>query len=139
MIIILLLRTLLLVAVAFLIYTAYKFYINPQRKLDIAHDKKEFYFYDDPENTKQNFFITYKGLMFEGEKYLGATEDAFEVLTINISTQQPENLKGFERNDLYFIEEQVLMSYPYAKIEWKYPISRLNIRSINDEDENGLY
>ncbi|WP_431804632.1 hypothetical protein [Halobacillus andaensis] len=90
---------------------------------------------DDQENTKHNFLITYRGMMFEGEKYLGATEHAFEVLTIYVSTKEPEKLKGLERNDLYFLEEQILRSYPYAKIEWKYPINRLNIKPVTEEKE----
>ncbi|MFD2926181.1 sigma-w pathway protein ysdB [Halobacillus naozhouensis] len=131
--IIILFRILLIIAILFIIYTVYKFIVNPRRRLDHAHQKHEFYFHDTPENTKQNFFITYKGLMFEGEKYLGTTEEAFEVVTINIFTHYPEKLQGLERNDLYFLEEQVLIRYPYARIEWKYPINRLNIRPINDD------
>ncbi|WP_163526552.1 sigma-w pathway protein ysdB [Halobacillus ihumii] len=131
--IIILFRILLIIAILFIIYTVYKFMINPRRKLDHAQQKNEFYFHDTAENTKQNFLITYKGLLFEGEKYLGTTEEAFEVVTINIFTQHPEKLKGLERNDLYFLEEQVLMRYPYARIEWKYPINRLNIRPIHED------
>ncbi len=135
MIMIILFRILLLAAFVIILYTAYKFYTNPRRKLDLAHENKEFYFLDDQENTKHNFLITYRGMMFEGEKYLGATEHAFEVLTIYVSTKEPEKLKGLERNDLYFLEEQILRSYPYAKIEWKYPINRLNIKPVTEEKE----
>ncbi|MFC7321101.1 sigma-w pathway protein ysdB [Halobacillus campisalis] len=136
MVIIILLRILLLIAFAFLIYTAYKFFIDPKRKLDAAQERKEFYFYDDPENTKKNFLITYRGMLFEGEKYLGATEDSFEVLTINVSAQRPELLKGLERNDIYFLEEEILIRYPFSKIEWKYPLNRLNVLRLKDEDEH---
>ncbi|UOR11973.1 sigma-w pathway protein ysdB [Halobacillus amylolyticus] len=131
--IIILFRLLLIIAVLFIIYTIYKFIINPRRKLDHARNKQEFYFHDAMKNTKQNFLITYRGLVFEGEKYLGTTEEAFEVVNISISAHHPEKLKGLERNDLYFLEEQVLMRYPYAKIEWKYPINRLNIQPIDDD------
>ncbi|UOQ94093.1 sigma-w pathway protein ysdB [Halobacillus shinanisalinarum] len=130
--IIILFRLLLIIAILFIIYTVYKFIINPRRKLDHARNKQEFYFHDTIENTKQNFLITYKGLIFEGEKYLGTTEESFEVVNINISAHHPEKLKGLERHDLYFLEEQVLMRYPYAEIEWKYPINRLNIRPIDE-------
>ncbi|GGF06431.1 hypothetical protein GCM10010954_01010 [Halobacillus andaensis] len=135
MVMIILFRILLLIAFAVILYTAFKFYTNPRRKLDQSHQNNEFYFWDDPENTKHNFLITYRGMMFEGEKYLGATEHAFEVLTIQVSSKEPEKLQGLERNDLYFLEEQILMKYPYAKIEWKYPINRLNIKPL-PEDEN---
>lgn len=130
---IILFRFLLLIAIAFIVYTAYKFIVNPKRKLDLAMDKKNFYFHDNKENTKENFLITYKGFIFEGEKYLGTTESSFEVLNINVSAQNPEKLQGLEREDIYFLEKEILIRYPYASIEWKYPVNRLIIHSIKDE------
>lgn len=114
-----------------LIYTAYKYVINPKRKLEIAQEKKQFYFLDDPENVKKNFLLTHKGVLFEGEKYLGTTENSFDVVSISVWTSHPNKLKGFDREDLYFVEGEILIHYPHAKIEWKNPINRLII-SEND-------
>ncbi|MFQ3542548.1 sigma-w pathway protein ysdB [Halobacillus rhizosphaerae] len=132
--IILLFRLLLLAAIAFIIYTAYKFVVNPKRKLDLARDKKDFYFHDNKENTKQNFLMTYKGFVFEGEKYLGATDHSFEVVNVSVSAHNPERLQGLEREDIYFLEEEILIRYPYASIEWKYPINRLIIHPLKNDE-----
>ncbi|MGP4062534.1 sigma-w pathway protein ysdB [Halobacillus sp. H74] len=128
--IIILFRLLLLIAIAFIIYTAYKFIVNPRRKLELARDKREFYFHDNKENTKENFLITLKGNVFEGEKYLGTTEDSFEVVNINVSAHNPEKLQGLDREDIYFMEQEILIRYPHASIEWKYPVNRLIIHPL---------
>ncbi|SFJ13884.1 hypothetical protein SAMN04487936_101107 [Halobacillus dabanensis] len=133
--IILLFRLLLLIAIAFIIYTAYKFIVNPRRKLELARDKKQFYFHDNRENTKENFLMTLKGHVFEGEKYLGTTEDAFEVVNISVSAHNPEKLQGLDREDIYFMEKEILIRYPHASIEWKYPINRLIIQPLKNEND----
>ncbi len=74
------------------------------------------------------FFITYNGYLFEGEKYLGTTEDSFEVIHIMMHARNPEKLQGFERKDLYFLEEEILIRYPHAEIDWKHPIDRLHLQ-----------
>ncbi|MDC3415724.1 sigma-w pathway protein ysdB [Aquibacillus salsiterrae] len=125
--IVLIFRLLLIIAIIFLLYTAYQYLINPKRKLELAKDRKEFFLLDDPETIKKNFLLTYKGILFEGEKYLGTTEQSFDVITIIVHTHNPSSLKGLERNDLYFLEKEILIRYPNAKIEWKYPINRLLI------------
>ncbi|MBH0230104.1 sigma-w pathway protein ysdB [Halobacillus yeomjeoni] len=130
--IIILFRLLLIAAVIFIIYTAYKFIVNPNRKLELAREKKEFYFHDNKEDTKENFFITYKGVDFEGEKYLGTTDDSFEVVNISVSAINPEKLRGIEREDLYFLEKEILIRYPHASIDWKYPVNRLIIQPLKD-------
>ncbi|MDX8046657.1 sigma-w pathway protein ysdB [Gracilibacillus sp. S3-1-1] len=126
--IVILFRFLVVIAMIVLIYTAYKYIVNPKRKLEVAQEKGEFFFLDYNDNIKKNFFITYKGFLFEGEKYLGTTEDSFEVINIVMHTRNPEQLKGFERKDLYFLEEEILIRYPHAEIEWKYPINKLHLK-----------
>ncbi|WP_186578424.1 sigma-w pathway protein ysdB [Aquibacillus kalidii] len=128
--IVLIFRLLIIIAMVVLLYTAYKYVMNPKRKLEVAQEKKAFYFLDDPENIKKNFLMTYKGFVFEGEKYLGTTENSFDVVTISIFAHNSDKLKGLERNDLYFLEEEILIRYPYAKIEWRYPINKLVITQI---------
>ncbi|TCT25034.1 hypothetical protein EDD68_104104 [Melghiribacillus thermohalophilus] len=123
--IVILFRMFILFAVVFLIYAVYKYMINPKRKLEAAHEKKQFYFLDDPENVKKNFFMTYKGMMFEGEKYLGTTDQAFHVVTVNVWTHHSDRLTGITKDDIYFLEKEILIRYPHAKVEWKYPIKQL--------------
>ncbi|WP_026569747.1 MULTISPECIES: sigma-w pathway protein [Sediminibacillus] len=126
--IVLLFRLLIFIAMVMLLYTIYKYLINPNRKLEVAREKKDFYFLDEPDNIKKNFLMTYKGFIFEGEKYLGTIEDSFDVVNISIHAHYPGELKGLERKDLYFMEEEVLIRYPYATIEWKHPIDKLQVK-----------
>ncbi|UOQ46191.1 sigma-w pathway protein ysdB [Halobacillus salinarum] len=131
---IILFRLLLLIAIAFIVYTVYKFIVNPKRKLEIARDKKDFYFHDNLDNTKQNLLMTYKGYVFEGEKYLGTTDHSLEVVNISVSASNPEQLQGLDREDIYFLEKEILIRYPHASIEWKYPINRLIIYPLKNDD-----
>lgn len=122
---VLLFRLLLLIAVFILAYSAIKYFINPKRKLEMAHDKKLFYFYDDHQNVRKNFLITYRGVLFEGEKYLGTTENAFDVVTVQVWAKNPNKLKGLNKEDFYFIEKEIKSTYPNATINWKSPIKDL--------------
>ncbi|MDL4840636.1 sigma-w pathway protein ysdB [Aquibacillus rhizosphaerae] len=123
-------RLLIFIAMILLLYTAYKYVMNPKRKLEVAKEKKTFYFLDDADNIKKNLLMTYKGFLFEGEKYLGTTEKSFDVVNISVHAHNPGELKGLERNDLYFLEEEILIRYPFAKIEWQYPINKLIITEV---------
>ncbi|WP_182200369.1 sigma-w pathway protein ysdB [Paraliobacillus salinarum] len=125
MFIVYLFRIFIVIAILFLLYTVYKYVTNPARKLEVAKNKKQFYFLDEPDHVEKNFLMTYKGILFEGEKYIGTTESAFDVVTVIVYAKQPHELKGLERDDLYFLEKEILIYYPYAKVEWKHPISQL--------------
>lgn len=125
MIVVILFRMLIFIALIFLVYTGFQYLRNPQRKLAIAKHANDFFFWDEPKNSKKNVQFVYKGCLFEGEKYLGTTEDSFEVVNINVVVHEPLDLKGLTRDDLYFLEKEILIRYPYAKIEWKYPINKL--------------
>ncbi|MBU8905129.1 sigma-w pathway protein ysdB [Desertibacillus haloalkaliphilus] len=119
---VILFRILLLIAIIVLVYSAIKYLVNPKRKLELAHEKKQFFFHDDKKNVRKNFLITYKGVLFEGEKYLGTTENAFEVVSIYVWAKHPDKLQGLDRQDFYFIEKEIFIQYPNATIEWKSPI-----------------
>lgn len=123
--IIILFRILILISIILLVYTFYQYYRNPKRKLQIAKTNHDFYFLDEPDNSKKNFQFVYKGCSFEGEKYLGTTEQAFDVVDIHVYVQEPMELKGLTRQDLYFLEKEILTRYPYSKIEWKHPVDKL--------------
>nr|WP_243386528.1 sigma-w pathway protein ysdB [Bacillus kexueae] len=122
---ILIVRLLLFSFFVFLIYRLVRYFLSPKRKLELAYEQKAFFLLDDTDNVRKNFHITYKGALFEGEKYLGTTNTSFEVISIFIWTKTPERLKGLTKNDFLFLEEKVLEKYPHAKIDWKSPIKEL--------------
>ncbi len=118
-------RLLIIALIIYLFYKILRYLFDPKRKLDEAYEKDQYYYYDDIKNVRKNFFITYKGAMFEGEKYLGTTEQAFEVVSIFIWIKDPSKLQGFTKEDFYFLQKEILMNYPDATINWKSPIEQL--------------
>jgi hypothetical protein len=119
---ILIARLLIIAMIIFLLYTAVKYLLSPKRKLELAHEQKKFYFLDDTNNIRHNFLLTHNGALFEGEKYLGTTEQAFEVVSIFIWPKSKAELEGMERKDFQFIEAEIKKNYPNAFIDWKSPI-----------------
>lgn len=120
---ILIVRLLLFALIIFLIYSAVKYLVNPKRKLELAHEQKRYFFLDYKNDIRKNFFITYKGVLFEGEKYLGTTANAFDVISVFIWPHSVAALNGMVREDFEFIEHKVHELYPNAKIDWKNPIA----------------
>lgn len=115
-------RLLILLAVMVLIYSGWKYVTDPRRKMETAQRKKHFYFWDDPKDARKNLFITYRGVQFEGEKYIGATEDEFVVTSILMRIVEPGQLFGLNREDFYQIEREVYAAYPSADITWQNPV-----------------
>lgn len=122
---IVLLRLLIIVIIIYAFYKILRYLFDPKRKLDESYEKEQYYFYDDIKNVRKNFFITYKGALFEGEKYLGTTEQAFEVVSIFVWIKDPSKLQGFSKEDFRFLQNEIRMNYPSAKINWKSPIEQL--------------
>ncbi|MCZ8536243.1 sigma-w pathway protein ysdB [Paenisporosarcina quisquiliarum] len=123
--IIVLIRFLIIAIIVYLFYRGIVYLMDPKRKLDDAYEKGAYYFYDDVKNVRKNFFISFKGALFEGEKYLGTTGDAFEVVSIFVWVKDSMKLQGFTRDDFLFLEKEILMNYPEAEISWKNPIEKL--------------
>ena len=119
------LRLFILALILYVFYKILRYLFDPMRKLDEAYEKEQYYFYDEVKNVRKNFFITYKGALFEGEKYLGTTDQAFEVVSIFIWTKDPAKLQGLTKDDLRFLQNEIKMNYPDAKINWKSPIEQL--------------
>ncbi|WP_085991730.1 sigma-w pathway protein ysdB [Oceanobacillus senegalensis] len=130
--IIILFRLLILLAIVLLVYTWIQYIRNPDRKLRIAKELKEFYLLDEPNDSKKNLHFVYKGCLFDGEKYLGTTENSFEVVDIHITVRDPFELKGFTRNDIYYLENEILQRYPHATIKWNHPIDDLVITKMEE-------
>ena len=90
--------------------------------MELAHEQKQFFLLDDSSNIRKNFLLTYNGVMFEGEKYLGTTERSFEVISIFIWPKKTSALKGLKRDDFLKIERTIKKQYPDAMIDWKSPV-----------------
>lgn len=118
----LILRLIILMLVIVFIYTGIRYLLHPKRKLELAHEQKRFYFFDDPRDVRKNFLLTYNGVLFEGEKYLGTTTDSFDVISIFVFPRDAGALKGLTKLDFMTIEQHILIHYPNAKIDWKSPI-----------------
>ena len=120
-----LIRLIVLALIIYLFYRLIRFIVDPKRKLDSALKSGTYYFLDDVKNVQKNFFIAFRGVLFEGEKYLGTTENAFEVVSIFVWVENPDKLQGFTKEDFHFLEKEILMNYPEARINWKNPIEQL--------------
>jgi hypothetical protein len=123
--IVVLVRFLIIALIIYLFYRGIAYLMNPKRKLDDAYERGAYYFYDDVKNVRKNFFISFKGALFEGEKYIGTTENAFEVVSIFVWAKDTMKLQGFTKEDFLFLEKEILMNYPDADISWKNPIEQL--------------
>ncbi|MEK3890440.1 sigma-w pathway protein ysdB [Bacillus sp. FSL K6-3431] len=122
---IILLRIAIFALIIYFLYKIVKFILDPKRKLESAHEQNKFYFYDIPDNIRKNFLVTHKGAMFEGEKYLGSTERAFDVVSIFIWPHNQDVLQGISYDDFMMIENEIKLRYPNAVIDWKSPIKEL--------------
>jgi hypothetical protein len=107
--------------VAFIVWW-FQYIFNPKRKLETAVERRETFFLDDTQNVRRNFLITYKGVLFEGQKYLGTTDDSFTVTKISIWPRHNSQLYGLSKYDFFDIEKIITESYPYAEIEWTTPV-----------------
>ncbi|WP_026906412.1 sigma-w pathway protein [Paucisalibacillus globulus] len=123
--IVIMFRVLIVAAVILLTYSIIQYFRNPQRLLENAKETKEFYYLDEQGNSKKNIRFVYKGCQFEGEKYVGTTENSFEIVDIYVTVVNPLELQGLTRDDLYYLEEELLIHYPHATINWKHPINKL--------------
>jgi hypothetical protein len=116
-----LLRLVLLFLFIFIIFVSIKYFLKPTRKLEAARKHKRFLLIDNKEVVK-NFQLTYNGAVFTGEKYLGASKNTIDVVSISLWPDQTSSIKGMAKEDFYFIEEKIHEKYPVAQINWKSPI-----------------
>jgi hypothetical protein len=116
-----LLRLLLVCLFIFIIFVTIKFLLKPTRKLEAARKHKRFLFIDNEEVIK-NFQLTYNGVLFTGEKYLGAAKNTIDVVSISLWPDQTTSIQGMAKEDFYFIEKKIHERYPLAQINWKSPI-----------------
>lgn len=119
-----LLRLVLLFFIFSLFYYTIKFLLKPKRKLESARKHKRFLLLDHEEAIK-NFQLTYNGAVFIGEKYMGATKNKIDVVSISLWPETATLLKGLAKEDIYYIEGKIREKYPEARIDWKSPIHEL--------------
>ncbi|KAA0965186.1 sigma-w pathway protein ysdB [Sporosarcina sp. ANT_H38] len=121
----LLIRFIIIVFIIYLFYRGIRYLTNPKRKLDIAYAEEKYFFYDEVNNVRKNFFLSYKGAMFEGEKYLDTADDSSEVISIFVWIKDETKLQNFTKADFHYLSSKILSNYPKADISWKNPIEQL--------------
>ncbi|AMQ05832.1 sigma-w pathway protein ysdB [Sporosarcina psychrophila] len=121
----LLIRLIIIGFIIYLVYRGIRYLTDPKRKLDDAYAEDKYYFYDEVNNVRKNFFLSYKGAMFEGEKYLDTTDDSIDVISIFVWVKDETKLQDFTKADFDFLSSTILSNYPKAAISWKNPIERL--------------
>ncbi|PLS02583.1 sigma-w pathway protein ysdB [Neobacillus cucumis] len=119
-----LLRFVLLFLIIFIFYLGVKSFFNSSRKLETARKHRRFLLLDD-EDIRKNFFLTYKGAVFIGEKYMGTKNNSIDVVTILLSPDNTVALKGLVKDDFLFLSKKILEKYPNAEINWKSPVKEL--------------
>ncbi|RFU60267.1 sigma-w pathway protein ysdB [Bacillus sp. V59.32b] len=122
---VLFMRLFIFALIIFLIYSAIRYFLNPKHKLKLAHAQGKFYFLDDISNARKNFLLTYRGILFEGEKYLSTPNHSFEVVSISIWLKDPSVLHEVDQEELLKIESAINQHYPNAKIEWKNHLNKV--------------
>lgn len=121
----LLIRFIIIAFIIYLFYRGIRYLTDPKRKLDGAYAEDKYYFYDEVKNVRKNFFLSYKGAMFEGEKYLDTADDSIDVISIFVWVKDETKLQDFTKADFDFLSSKILSNYPKAAISWKNPIERL--------------
>ncbi|MFK9091228.1 sigma-w pathway protein ysdB [Bacillus salipaludis] len=116
-----LLRFVLLFFIIFLFYMGVKLLFQSSRKLESARKHKRFLLIDH-EDVRKNFLLTYKGAVFTGEKYMGAKDNTFDVVSISIWPENTATLKGMVKEDFFYMDKKILEHYPNADINWKSPV-----------------
>ncbi|SDN56470.1 sigma-w pathway protein ysdB [Alkalicoccus daliensis] len=129
---VLIFRLFLLIAVGIILYSVMRYLTDPRRKLERAHRNEDFYVLDDSDNVRKNIFLTVRGAMFEGEKFLGTTEQSVEVTSITMQTEDLDKLRGMTSQDFHSIEKELTVRYPKAEIEWRQPIADI-LRKLEKE------
>lgn len=122
---ILIIRVLLLILLCFGIYWCFRYFLHPFRKLNQAIEGKRTVMMDDKRNVHRNILLVYQGVLFEGEKYMGTKDEAFQIVKIHMWPRKNEELVGFKKRDFDEIMSMIHTSYPHAEISWKSPIREL--------------
>ena len=124
----LILKMAMMITIIFFLYSGTKRFLSPWRKLYSSQKHQQCYLLDERHNAHKNFTLTYKGLLFEGEKYLRDKNDPESVSSILISTASSADADSLTRDDFLYIKEQVKLHYPEAEIEWEESLQDLSAK-----------
>ena len=122
---VLIFRALLFILLVISLYWSFMFLLNPQRKLAQALEEGRTLIMDDQKVVHRNMLIAFKGVLFEAEKYMGTTEEAFQIIKIHVWPRDNQKLVGLEKKDFQQLEKIIEARYPYADVSWKSPIKEL--------------
>ncbi|TWK78877.1 Sigma-w pathway protein YsdB [Bacillus paralicheniformis] len=116
---VLILRFALLALLIYVVYKTVQFLGDPKRRLKSAQAKEHFYFLDEQKNTRKNFKLAFKGVLFEGEKHIPSKDHPLFIHTIFVWSDAPEEkLKSFTEEDFLELENKIKAHYPDCKIDW---------------------
>ncbi len=115
--IVLLMRLLVIALLVYFVLFIIRYVRNPKRKLMQAKEQNEFYVVDEAENVRKNLELTYKGVLFEGEKYINE-----QIFSITMLLKNPDQLNDLTHEDIRLVSAKVSTSYPKAIISWKSPV-----------------
>lgn len=107
------------------LYWCINYWLNPQRKLTHALKQKKTLMMDDKTSVHRNFLVAHKGVLFEGEKYMGTADQGFHIIKIHVWARDHQKLVGLEKKDFEFLNTLIGEQYPHAQITWRSPIQEL--------------
>ena len=122
---VIILRIGLLALLLYVVFKVVQFFGDPKRRLKSAQAKKDFYFLDEQKNTRKNFKLTFKGVLFEGEKHIPSKDHPLFIHTIFVWTDaSEEKLRTFTNEDFSELENKIKAHYPDCKIDWDSSIKK---------------
>ncbi|MEC1262843.1 sigma-w pathway protein ysdB [Bacillus swezeyi] len=131
---VIILRLALLALLIYVVYKAVLFLGSPKRRLKSAQAKEHFYFLDEQKNTRKNFKLTFKGVLFEGEKHIPAKDHPLFIHTIFVWTDSSEEKLGtFTEADFNELEERIKQRYPDCKIDWDSSIQKWKNKKAEEQ------
>jgi hypothetical protein len=131
-ILIFILRVALLAIIVIIVYGCLKYYIRPGRKISNALEQKQTLIMDDKQSVHKNILVAYKGVLFEGEKYMGTKGEAFHITNIHLWARDNQKLVGLGIEDFSEIKRIIHSQYPHAELTWRSPVKEL----IQETDPN---
>ena len=132
--IVIILRLALLALLVYVVYRAVQFLGSPDRRLKSAQAKKHFYFLDEQKNARKNLKLTFKGVLFEGEKHIPSKDHPLFIHTIFVWTEAPEEkLSSFTEEDFAKLEENIKAHYPDCKIDWDSNIQKWRNKKAEEQ------
>lgn len=120
MFVIVIVRVFIFTLIAYTLLKLVQHFRSPKRKLVAAQEHQQFFVVDEKTNIRKNFLLTYKGILFEGEKYSNPNEP--ESLSITMVLTDPSRLHELQKQDFKLLESHVHDMYPNAPIRWKSPV-----------------